>query len=77
MSALVRTGSWKTPRLHAIAAGRPVCGGGYRGRDEVWQHDIGQPNCERCAAIVERRQAAGRRLLLTIAYLITQSKFQL
>jgi hypothetical protein len=72
MSALVRTGSWKTPRLHAIAAGRPVCGGGFRGKDEVWQHDIGEPSCNRCAAILERRRAAQRTLLLTIAYLTQQ-----
>jgi hypothetical protein len=74
MSALVRMGTAKTPRLHAVAAGRPVCGGGYRGRDEVWQHDIGQPNCERCAAILARRRATTATLLLCIAYLITQQK---
>lgn len=77
MSALVRTGSTtKRPMLHAAGheGGKPVCGGGFSAKGVRWQLDIGEPNCNRCAAILERRQAAGRTLLLVIAYLITQQK---
>lgn len=76
MTALARIGSTcKRPVLHTPAMGGiPVCGGGHGARGVQWQLDIGPPNCKRCAAILERRQAAHRTLLLTLAYLITQSK---
>jgi hypothetical protein len=66
------------PKVHqADGRGKPVCGGGYKAKGVQWQTDPAEPNCTRCAAIVARRQAAGRTLLLAIAYLLAKSKFQL
>jgi hypothetical protein len=44
-------------RIHAVNAYRgPVCGGGNSARSAEWQEVILEPNCRRCAAILQRQR---------------------
>jgi hypothetical protein len=56
MSAITKATKNGVHRVHAVnAKGRPVCGGGFQSRQANWQTDLAEPNCEACAAILERR----------------------
>lgn len=48
----------ETARRHIFNAGnRPICGGGYGAKSVVaWQIDLGEADCQRCLAILERQK---------------------
>ena len=56
MKAIARAGSTRG-RVHVAKGLRPLCGGGKGARLANWQWDLGDHNCKRCKAILERSKS--------------------